>query len=416
MVPLPEPGADWGGFRIDREIGLGGRGRTFAAFDPVSRRTRALKVLLDVPSDDPAGERFQRHPLAATQLGHRNIITAHSSSDIAGIAYVVMDLYRSGSIADEVGVSILRVGRAREVLAQVAAALDAAHESGLVHGNIKPTNILCGEDGRTVVVTDFGCTRFVDEAQRSDPVPAAEVARLPFHEAPEVLLGDRIAPPADVYSLGSVLFLVLSGRPPFVGRSPAALTDAHRRTSVPALTLLRPDLPPTFDTLIASAMAKDPAERPGSGKEFIGALDEAIKAALDHRRAEARRPPDPPAAPVPTDADSDIELLWEPTPTPEPDDLNTSGAGEPAMPSVPEAASSYGGARRARREADEWHLDDGTVDGALLGVYEEEPARRWLTVVVVVALVAALCVVGWLGYRAIQADDDTVDFTPTSQP
>lgn len=435
MVSLPEPGSDWGGFRIDRQIGLGGRGRTFAAFDPGPRRTRALKVLLDVPSDDPAGERFQRQPLTATELGHPNIITAHYASDVDGVAYVVMDLYPGGSLADEIGVSTLRVGRIREVLAQVASALDAAHAADLVHLDVKPSNILCADDGRTVVLSDFGSTRFVDEARQTEPVPPDEVARLPFHEAPEVLLGDPAGAPADVYSMGTVLFFALTGRLPFIGTSPAELTEAHRRRPVPRLTDLRPDLPGEFDDVIAQAMAKEPDDRFASGRAFVVALDDSVKAALERRRAEAQAPVSPPPAAPDLSLDIDtMQTQWKRDPvTPGTEDPFETPATEDASalpptpptprrttpvrfePVLPDEAEAYGGRRKADREGGRWRLDDGTIDGAMLDVYEDDPPSRRLAVVIGLLLVIAVSVTGWLVWQAIEADNETVDPTPTTE-
>lgn len=398
MRPLPEPGDDWGGFRIDREIGRSARGRTFAAFDAVTRRTRALKVLAAVPSDDAAGERFQRHPLVASEIGHRNIVVAHAASDVDGTAFVVMDLYPLGSIADELGVSVLRLGRAREVLSQVAGALDAASAIGLSHGNVKPTNILCDDDGR-VVVSDFGCTRFVDDALRRDPAPDDEVAGLPFHEAPEVLIGDPVGQESDVYSLTSVFYEMLTGRTPYSGHSAGELTEAHRKASVPRVTVLRPDLPDELDEFVARGMAKDPADRPSSAGAFVTELDAAIKVALEHRRAMARRPR--------TDAGpaDPFESSSESTEDEGVDDSGDDKGPDPAT--LPTEASTYGGSRQARRDGINWRLEDGTIDGAVVGVFEDDPRRRWPVLVGVLLLVVAVAVIGWLVYRAAQADSDT---------
>lgn len=170
MPSLPQPGAEWAGYRIDEQIGIGARGQVYVAFDALLRKPVAIKVLLDMPSDDPAGERFCKVPLAADVLGNRNIIRVHSASDVDGVGYVVMDWYPSGSLADEIAVSTLKLSRAREVLAQVASALDDAHRAEIGHLNVKPTNILRAEDGRRVVLTDFGSTRFADEARNNQPV------------------------------------------------------------------------------------------------------------------------------------------------------------------------------------------------------------------------------------------------------
>lgn len=406
MVLLPEPGDDWGGFRIDREIGRSTRARTYAAFDPITKRTRALKVLSAVPSDDPAGERFQRHPLAATELGHPNIVVTHAASDVDGVAYVVMDLYPLGSIADELGVSVLRLTRARDVLSQVASALDTAHEAGLVHGNVKPSNILCGDDG-LVALSDFGCTRFVDDALRREPVDVDDTAGLPFHEAPEVLVGDPIGPAADTYSLTSIFYEMLTGRTPFSGRSAGELTQAHRSAPVPTVTSLRPDLPVDLDEFVARGMAKEAQQRFASGVEFVAALDITINAALEHRRVQARQPrPETPADPfeAPADPFEPPSDRVEAAPSPQPvDDVVSQG---PDTATVPATATTYGGSRRARRQQS-WRLEDGTIDGAVVGVFEDEPRRRWVGVVVAVVLVVAIAVVGWLVFRAVQADSET---------
>ncbi|MEU0538346.1 protein kinase [Nocardia sp. NPDC005978] len=259
------------GYTIDRLIGEGELGAVYAARDSNTGRMLALRVIDDdFAGRDGARARFRREAALLVGVDHPNI----ASVDDYGAA-TDEQLWIAGQFIDGVdGAQLLEngpiaPGRAVTLIAAAAPGLDHAHREGILHGNIKPGNLIVRQDGGElrVLVTDFGIARALDD------LGTASYA----YTAPERFANDLpVDHRADVYSLGSVLYEFLTGRTPFPRTDPQAVQIAHRRVAPVAPSLVRPELTTAFDEVIATALAKDPEQR----YQSCGALADAALAAL----------------------------------------------------------------------------------------------------------------------------------------
>jgi outer membrane protein assembly factor BamB len=260
-------GEVFGPYRLDALIGSGGMGEVFRAYDNTRNRVVAVKRLpRQLGVDGEYRARFQRESALVAKLREPHIIPIHDYGEIDGQLYIDMRLVEGADLAKALTDGPLAVSRAVDVVSQIADALDAAHAEGLVHRDVKPSNILLvgrpgsGEmtDRGVAYLVDFGIARAVDG-------PTLSVAGLAMgssgYMAPERLTGDHWDLRVDVYSLACVLYECLVGSRPFPATSLPAAINAHLNTPPPRPSLSRPDLPDGFDAVIAIGMAKNPEER-----------------------------------------------------------------------------------------------------------------------------------------------------------
>ncbi|MCI0633644.1 MAG: protein kinase [Actinobacteria bacterium] len=292
-----EPGAGFAAYRIEKIIGRGGMGVVYLAEHEGLRRKVALKLLATpLAKDHLFRERFVRESRLAASIDHPNVIPIYEAGEADGRLYIAMRYVEGTDL-----VTLLREkgaldnAQASRIVGQVAAALDAAHEQGLVHRDVKPANILIArqrgtEAGTHAYLTDFGLTK--RSASDSGVTGTGQFVGTLDYAAPEQFRGEAADARTDVYSLGCVFFECLSGRPPFRAENAAALMFAHLMEEPPALTAVRPDLPKDIDEVAATAMAKDPEDRFPSAGVFAS----RASAALSH-----------PAAELPADRGEDIE-------------------------------------------------------------------------------------------------------------
>src|SRR4051812_7625210 len=295
------PGSLVGGYRIEGLAGDGGMGVVYRATQLALGRPVALKVIAPQLADDPQfRERFKRESQLAACLDHPNIIPVYEAGEADGCLFISMRyvvgtdlrtlIHRGGGVEP---------GRAAAIVAQVAAALDSAHERGLVHRDVKPANVLIATGhAEHAYLTDFG---LVKRVSTSGALTASGhfVGTLDYI-APEQIKG-KAAACSDVYSLGCVLFHCLAGRVPFEADSEVAKMYAHLNERPPCPSEIVPDLPPQLDAVVTKAMAKERQERyPSAGELGRAAL--AAAGELSSTRAEvpvfADRPPPSVAAPA----------------------------------------------------------------------------------------------------------------------
>jgi hypothetical protein len=261
-VPELEPGDEFAGCRIEAVAGRGGMGVVYRATELSLGRPVALKLLAPERSGDRAfRERFQRESRMAAAIDHPNVIPVYAAGESDGLLYLVMR-YVGGTdlhaLLREEG--RLEPERAADIVAQVAAALDAAHRAGLVHRDVKPANVLLA--GHHAYLSDFGLTRLArSETQLTE---SGQWVGTVEYCAPEHLRGERTDARADVYSLGCVLFAALTGKPPFAQGTVPATMYAHIHEAPP--TPSERGVPREFDRVIARALAKAPEHRyPSAG-------------------------------------------------------------------------------------------------------------------------------------------------------
>jgi streptogramin lyase len=264
-MPEIAVGGVFAGHRIEAVAGRGGMGVVYRATQLDLDRTVALKVIAPaLLADDGVRRRFVRESRVAASLEHPNVIPIHYAGESDGIAYIVMR-YVEG---DDLRRLTRREGplppvRAAELVAQVAAALDAAHAAGLVHRDVKPANVLVAP-GDHAYLTDFGLTKRALSAGAE--TGTGRLVGTIDYVAPEQIRGERVDARADVYALGCLLFFLLTGRVPFPRDGQEAKLWAHLHLPPPAVSAEAPGVPPALDGVISRALAKEPEGRyPSAG-------------------------------------------------------------------------------------------------------------------------------------------------------
>jgi eukaryotic-like serine/threonine-protein kinase len=305
--PLPET---IGRYRILDEIGRGAMGRVYRAHDPHTDRTVALKVL-DVEHGRTAEQaaqahiRFLREARAAGRLSHPGIVAVYDADldTASGSPFLAMELVTGRSLAEVLGErGLLPWSEAVAIAAAVAEALDHAHSRGVVHRDLKPANVLLADSG-AVKVSDFGVAMLVDDSSTLTGM----LRGTPSYMAPEQIRGDAVDGRSDLYSLGAVLYEMLTGEAPFqaeslVGVAHQAVHDEPRPPSFAC-----PDLPLDLERVVLRAMAKRPDARYASGRELAAALRVSAEPTAPPPFTELAAPPPvaepttpPPAAEPPT--------------------------------------------------------------------------------------------------------------------
>ncbi len=284
-------GTRFGPYELKSLIGVGGMGEVYRAYDTVKDRTVAVKVLRAEMAADPGfQERFRRESRMAARLQEPHVIPVHDFGDIDGVLYIDMRLVDGASLKDELRANgALDPGRAASIIAQVAAALDAAHSDGLVHRDIKPENVLLTPDDFAYLV-DFGIAH--GGGDPSMTTTGLVIGSCAYMSA-ERFDGGPVGPPADVYSLTCLLYECLTGRPPFETGDLRQLMMAHMFSPPPRPSIMRRGISRAFDDVIAKGMAKTPSERFSSTGGLAKAATAAALGAPAPSMAPAR--PTPPS-------------------------------------------------------------------------------------------------------------------------
>ncbi|WP_280443946.1 serine/threonine-protein kinase [Nocardia brasiliensis] len=276
-----QTGEVFAGYVIRRVLGQGGMGTVYLAQHPRLPRLTALKLLKrELYTELEIRRRFEREADLAAGLDHPNIVTVFDRGAQDQQLWISMQ-YVPGADASCADVNVLEPERAVQIVRATANALDFAHANRVLHRDVKPANILLAKapigQHERVLLTDFG----IASVRGSDTTlssSGAITATLAFG-APEQLIGRPLDDRADQYSLACTLFWMLTGAPPYPGTNPAAVVHSHLHAPVPALSRVRPGLPPALDRVLARALAKNPADRYPSCAEFAAAAGHALAAA-----------------------------------------------------------------------------------------------------------------------------------------
>ena len=268
-------GSDFVGYRIEELTGRGGMGVVYRAYDLRLKRTVALKLVApSLARDERFRERFARESELVMSLEHPNVVPIYDAGDVDGQVYLAMRLVDGtdlGSLLRSEGA--LDPPRALAMCRQIASALDAAHARGLVHRDVKPSNVLLDQTEH-VYLADFGLTRRLED--RSGEIGDDRTVGTPAYLAPEQLEGRHVDGRADVYSLGCLLYECLTGEAVFPRSSRLAVAWAHLEEEPPRASRRRLELPEAIDAVIARAMAKEPEERYATGAALVAAAEEAL--------------------------------------------------------------------------------------------------------------------------------------------
>ena len=310
----PRVGANLGRYKIERVIASGGMGIVYAARDPKLGRTVALKLLReDLAADDEFRKRFVRESRAAASLDHPNILPVFDAGEVDGVLYIATRLVDALDLRQLLAhEGELSLERTLLIAAQVAAALDFAHENGTIHRDVKPANLLVvpGRDGDAdhAYLIDFGITKHaaLDHTLTSSGL----FVGTPEYVAPEQAAGTALDGRADQYALACVVHHCLSGAPPFSSANPIDVLHAHLYAEPTPLGDVRTDLPDSVESAVLRALSKDPEQRFATCRAFIAAAraGTGLPAPLTPRPgptvALTARParPGPPPVPKPASA------------------------------------------------------------------------------------------------------------------
>ena len=263
------------GYRILHSLGEGGMGQVFLAQDETLERRVAIKVISQsLAGEGAARSRFLREARAMAGVEHANVVRIYAFGEAEGHLYIVMEYVEGETLAARLTrVTRLTVADAMRIAAEVAQALSAAWRRGIVHHDVKPANILIDAEDR-VKVADFGLARAARAAGGSDSEATTDgmVVGTPHYMSPEQALGEETDFRSDIYSLGIVLFEMLGGQKPFIGRSPVEVIGKQLREPLPSLVQRCPDVPPSVTAVVESMTAKARDDRPASYPDLLQRL------------------------------------------------------------------------------------------------------------------------------------------------
>jgi len=272
-MPL-SPGENVGPYRIIEQLGQGGMATVFKAYHPSLDRYVAVKVLHPAFKEDPNFlARFQREARIVAKLEHPHIVPVYDFSEHKGMAYLVMRYIEGETLKAHLEGEPLPLERILEILKPVAEALAYAHEQGVLHRDIKPSNVMLTPEGG-IFLTDFGLARMAQSGEST--LSQDMMIGTPQYMSPEQAKGDEVDERTDIYSLGVVLFEMLTGRVPFSADTPYAVVHDHIYTPLPLPTTIKPDILPALERVLLKALAKGKDDRYQKVTELAIAFEDAV--------------------------------------------------------------------------------------------------------------------------------------------
>jgi serine/threonine-protein kinase len=270
-----------GRYRLDEKVGAGGMSTVYRAFDTTLERPVAIKLLhREIAADSDQIERFRREARAVAQLSHLHIVTVIDAGEDDGRPYIVFEYVPGETLKERIKkAGRLPVSEAVAYGIEIARALGCAHGNNIVHRDVKPQNVLVDAEGRAKV-TDFGIARSLDEEGLTAD---GRVLGTTDYVSPEQALGHPVTGQSDLYSLGIVLYEMLTGEVPFKGDNQVAVAMKHVREALPDVQSKRPEVSAALASVIDRATSKDLKRRYASDEELIADLEDAL--ALETARA-----------------------------------------------------------------------------------------------------------------------------------
>ncbi len=268
-------GATLGPYQILEQIGLGGMATVYKAYQPGMNRLVALKVLPEHYARDPKfTKRFEREAQVVAKLEHRNIIPIYDYGSHDNITYLAMRYLQAGTVKDILAHGALPLNDVAKLLSDISSALDYAHSQGIIHRDVKPSNVLVDKQGNAYL-TDFGIAKVLEGTA---DFTGSSVLGTPAYMAPEQTLGKPATAQSDIYSLGVMLYEMVVGKPPFEADTPMAIALMHVHEPLPLPRKIREDIPEAVELIILKALAKNPKDRFQTANELARAFTSSIGA------------------------------------------------------------------------------------------------------------------------------------------
>jgi Tol biopolymer transport system component/serine/threonine protein kinase len=267
-----------GTYEIQSLIGSGGMAQVYRGFDHTLQRAVAIKVLsAETAAQSGLPERFLQEARLIARLNHPNIVKVYTFGEQDGLTYLVEELLAGPTLATQIEEMVARGQRfGREqivtIVSHIASALDAAHDAGIIHRDIKPDNAIWNAQG-ALVLTDFGIARQMMSDIRH--TQTGTIVGTPHYLSPEQAQGLKLGPASDIYTLGVVLYELIAGKVPFTGDTPMTVVLGHIQETPPPLRNIRADLPPSVEAVVQRALEKEPSARFGSAGELARELERA---------------------------------------------------------------------------------------------------------------------------------------------
>lgn len=266
-----------GAYEMRERIGQGGMATVYQAYHAPTDRMVAVKVMLpDIRDKETFARRFEREAQLLASLQHIHIVPVFDYGEEAGVSYLVMPLLPGKTLEDVINNQPLALGKTATYLRQLAAALDYAHSRGLLHRDVKPSNIMIDESGNALLA-DFGLTRLIDNHQ-SKLTADSVIIGTPSYMSPEQGQGAALTPASDIYALGVVLYEMLAGHVPFEAETPISVIFKHVTEPIPTENLSRNNVPDALIEVVEKALAKEPEDRYASATMLADAFDAALAA------------------------------------------------------------------------------------------------------------------------------------------
>ena len=274
-------GKQFGQYQIVAPLGEGGMAAVYKAYQPAMERYVAIKVLpRHMSSSEEFAARFRREARLLAQLQHPHILPVFDYGESEGYPYIVMPFIISGTLADVLRNKRLSLPEVRRILTQIGDALSYAHTRGMIHRDIKPSNVLIDERGNCLL-TDFGLARMAEVSTHI--TTSGAIMGTPAYMSPEQGAGGNVDHRSDIYSLGIVLYEMVTGRVPYTAETPVAVVFKHIQDPLPSIHKFNPNLPDSVELVLRKALAKSPEDRYQTTEDFVRAIQISIPAISENQ-------------------------------------------------------------------------------------------------------------------------------------